>query len=125
MKVDSKTLAACLLLVQSACAAPAQENESAPPVARGESPLKSNDPAQPWSDEGVADLPFSRGHKFATLDDYLSYLEQYNGTIDMPWWRQIEPGLYRYEIRMAGNSDTAETATRAELAERYGFDEDN
>ena len=70
--------------------------------------------------ESVAGLPFSNGRSFASLDAYLAYLEQYNGPIDMPWWREISPSVYRYEIRMADGPEP-EIATRAELEERYGF----
>ena len=67
------------------------------------------------------ELPYARGNSFATLDDYLAYLEMYNGPIDLPWWREIKPGLYRYEAHMPGSDKAAETATREELARRFGF----
>ena len=72
----------------------------------------------------VANLPFARGKTFATLDAYLAYLERSNGPVDMPWWREVSPGIYRYEIRMAGGPEP-ETATRAELLERFGFPPEN
>ena len=68
----------------------------------------------------VADLPYSRGQTFASLDAYLDYLERYNGPIDMPWWRQISPGVYRWETTMHGGPEP-EVVTRAELEKRYGF----
>ncbi|WP_338244575.1 hypothetical protein [Aurantiacibacter hainanensis] len=71
--------------------------------------------------EGIANLPFSRGRTFATLDAYLAYLEQYNGPIDMPWWREISPGVYRQQLYIANLDVEPETATRAELEERFGF----
>ena len=121
MRIVPLAVSFCLLLAHTACAEP-----SVPPLAqdarlKGATLDMKHDSAEPWSDHGIAGLPFSRGHKFATLDAYLSYLEQYNGTVDMPWWREIEPGVYRHEIRMAGAEARPETATRAQLAERFGF----
>lgn len=69
--------------------------------------------------EGVADLPWSRGQRFRALDDYLAHLER-QGAMDLPWWRQVEPGVYELVgIRVPGQP--AERATRAELMRRFGF----
>ena len=57
-----------------------------------------------------ADLPH--------LDDYLAHLER-QGAIDLPWWRQVSPGVYERVTRMPGRAP--ERATRAELMRRYGF----
>ncbi|MFB0610732.1 hypothetical protein [Aurantiacibacter poecillastricola] len=76
---------------------------------------------QPAGEGGVANLPFSRGRTFATLDAYLAYLEQYNGPLDMPWWREISPGVYRQQLYIANLDVEPETATRAELEKRFGF----
>lgn len=67
---------------------------------------------------GVANLPYARGQTFRTLDDYLAHLER-QGAIDLPWWRQIGPGLYERVARMPGRPP--ERATRAELMRRFGF----
>ena len=68
---------------------------------------------------GIANLPWSRGQRFRTLDDYLAHLER-QGAIDLPWWRQVEPGIYELVgMRVPGQSP--ERATRAELRRRYGF----
>ena len=69
--------------------------------------------------EGVANLPWARGQRFRTLDDYLAHLER-QGAIDLPWWRQVEPGIYELVgMRVPGQSP--ERATRAELMCRFGF----
>lgn len=100
--------------VQTACAAP---NEGANhDVQHDHSAM-----AEPMTGKGVADLPYARGRVFADLDEYLAYLAQYNGPIDLPWWREIEPGVYRHEIRNPGSSAKPEIATRAELEQRFGF----
>lgn len=68
--------------------------------------------------EPVSNLPFSRGRSFATLDEYLAYLER-QGAIDLPWWRQIGRGVYERVVRMP--EAQRETATREELMSRFGF----
>ncbi len=50
-------------------------------------------------DDGVANLPFARGQVFYSLDDYLAHLEK-QGAIDLPWWREISPGVYEHVVRM-------------------------
>ena len=67
---------------------------------------------------GVANLPYARGRTFQTLDDYLAHLEQ-QGAIDLPWWRQVAPGVYERVTSMPGRPP--ERATRAELMRRFGF----
>ena len=68
--------------------------------------------------EPVSNLPFSRGRAFATLDEYLAYLEL-QGAIDLPWWRQIGRGVYERVVRMP--EAQRETATREQLMSRFGF----
>lgn len=70
--------------------------------------------------EGVANLPFAMGRRFRTLDEYLVHLKCRAAPIDLPWWREIEPGVYRYETTKPGAPK--EIATRAELIKRFGFD---
>ena len=67
----------------------------------------------------VANLPFSHGHSFRTLDEYLAHLRQYAGPIDQPWWREIRPGVYEHVTRL--RAANPEIATRAELMQRFGF----
>ena len=121
MRSNLSILAMALALPQSACAAaegerlPADDTQEIDKVQQG-----AGDDMTADEPEGVASLPYARGRTFATLDAYLLYLEQYNGPVDMPWWREIAPGVYRQEIRMAGGPEP-EVATRAELLERFGF----
>lgn len=84
-----------------------------------EAPVDGNSDAAGGSGEGVANLPFSRGRSFRTLDEYLAHLERYAAPIDQPWWREIRPGVYEHVKRMPGAP--RETATRAQLMERFGF----
>ena len=69
-------------------------------------------------DQGVANLPFARGKTFHTLDEYLAHLEA-QGAIDLPWWREIRPGVYEHVTSMPGAR--REVATREELMRRFGF----
>ena len=69
-------------------------------------------------DQGVADLPFSRGKTFTSLDEYLAHLKE-GGAVDLPWWREVQPGVYEYVTNRTGAE--RKTATREELMERFGF----
>lgn len=66
----------------------------------------------------IANLPFARGKSFCSLDQYLAHLEA-QSAIDLPWWRQISPGVYEHVKRLPGAA--SEIATRAELMKRFGF----
>ena len=68
--------------------------------------------------EGVANLPFARGKTFHTLDEYLAHLEA-QGAIDLPWWREISPGVYERVTSMP--EAPRQVATREELMRRFGF----
>lgn len=70
------------------------------------------------ADQGVARLPFARGRTFCSLDAYLAHLER-QGAIDLPWWRQVRPGVYEHVKRITGAD--REVATRAQLMKRFGF----
>jgi hypothetical protein len=79
---------------------------------------KNTSPDEITRPEGVADLPFALGRRFRSLDEYLAHL-QVQSAIDLPWWREISPGVYEHVKTMTGA--LRETATRAELAKRFGF----
>ena len=67
----------------------------------------------------VANLPFAMGRRFHSLDDYLAHLQCRAAPIDLPWWREVRPGIYEHVKRMPGTKP--ERATRAELIRRFGF----
>lgn len=69
--------------------------------------------------EPVGDLPWSRGKSFATLDEYLAHLRA-NGAIDLPWYREISPGVYEL-VTSRRPPPEPETFTREQLMERFGF----
>src|SRR5262245_48280273 len=68
--------------------------------------------------EPVANLPYARGKTFRTLDEYLAHLEA-QGAVDLPWWREIRPGVYERVTSMP--EARREVATREELMRRFGF----
>ena len=87
---------------------------------KGSQPLKGNQASTSASSTGgIADLPFAMGRRFATLDDYLAHLECRAGPIDLPWWKQIRPGVYK--LMTTATNAQPQTATRAELMKRFGF----
>lgn len=69
---------------------------------------------------GVHGLPSSFGRSFATLDEYLEHLRRYAGPVDLPWYREIAPGLYEY-VTTTHPPPPPQTFTRQELMRKYGF----
>ena len=119
--MESLTLGIMAGLPALACSeppppAPARTNESA--VAKMDEASKMDEAGR---GEGVADLPYARGRRFRTLDDYLAHLRQ-NGAIDLPWWREVAPGVYELQTSMRTlDGQRPERATREELMRRFGF----
>jgi hypothetical protein len=88
------------------------------PCAGASAAQKETGAVQPPASESVAHLPYARGKTFRTLDEYLAHLEA-QGALDLPWWREIRPGVYE---RMTSMPEARrEVATRAELMRRFGF----
>ena len=84
-----------------------------------ESKVDKDDTGPAATGGGVANLPFSHGRSFQTLDEYLEHLERHAAPIDQPWWREVRPGVYQHVKRLPGAAP--EVATRAELMKRFGF----
>jgi hypothetical protein len=83
-----------------------------------DAPLVEGNATMELENGGVSGLPFARGKAFACLDDYLTHLETL-GAIDLPWWREVRPGVYERVVRMPERE--REVATREELLRRFGF----
>jgi hypothetical protein len=69
-----------------------------------------------------AAIPISK--RFATLDDYLLHLEQVDGPIDRPWYKEVRPGVYELQtgnLRRIGVDNEKRTFTRDELKAKFGF----
>lgn len=73
---------------------------------------------QPAGESGVSGLPYAGERTFSSLDEYLAFLET-RGAVDLPYWRQIEPGVYERVTTMTGAERI--TRTREELMTMYGF----
>lgn len=112
------SIAALLLCASPAAAAEACSKAPESAVSSAEEPSGATEPS---AEEGrpVSNLPYARGRTFRTLDEYLAHLEQ-QGAIDLPWWREVAPGVYERVTSMRPRGEP-ERATRAELMERYGF----
>ncbi|MBC6981707.1 hypothetical protein [Caulobacter sp. 17J80-11] len=89
-----------------------------------DAPAKAGVPAQEHSvsAQPVADLPFARGKTFPTLDAYLAHLEAL-GAYDIPWYREVEPGVYERVSGRRPRGQPPARFTRRELVEKYGFRE--
>ena len=72
-----------------------------------------------------ANLPVNK--RFRSLDEYLAYLEQTQGPVDGPWYKEVSPGMY--QLQTGGNlhldvpADAKEKRlfTRQELEKKFGF----
>ncbi|MFW2829151.1 hypothetical protein [Sphingomonas sp. ID0503] len=70
---------------------------------------------------GRTGLPYARDRSFATLDEYLAFREK-QGAIDLPWYREVSPGVYELQTRRLPPPEKTRF-TRAELAAKFGFKE--
>jgi hypothetical protein len=98
------------VIAQAAPAAFLVPSDAAERTSRPISALKEN--------QAIPNLPYARGKSFSTLDAYLKHLEK-NSAIDLPWWKEIAPGVFEHVRSMRGSN--REVATREQLMERFGF----
>lgn len=66
-----------------------------------------------------AGLPHAQGRSFASLDEYLAFLEE-RGKQDVPWYRKIGPDTYELVARRGPRAPRV-VVTRRELMDRFGF----
>lgn len=63
--------------------------------------------------------------RFATLDEYLAFLERTQAPVDGPWYRQVRPGVYQLQtggnLKLDDESPSTQTFTREELEKKLGF----
>jgi hypothetical protein len=71
-------------------------------------------------DGGVRGLPSSFGRSFASLDEYLEHLRRYAGPIDLPWYREVRPGVYQLVTTMTPAPEPR-IYTREQLMREFGF----
>ncbi len=71
-----------------------------------------NDPASPIN------------RRFRTLDEYLAFLEQTQGPVDGPWYKQIRPDVFELQtgnLHLDTPGGEKRVFTRAELEKKFGF----
>ena len=67
----------------------------------------------------VADLPFSQGRSFDSLEEYLEFRKG-RGAYDVPWYREIKPGTYELVSRRGPGAEP-KIYSREELSRKFGF----
>ena len=68
------------------------------------------------------DVPISK--RFRTLDDYLAHLEQTQGSVDGPWYKEISPGVFELQtgnLHLDVPGGEKWRFTRDELEKKFGF----
>lgn len=89
------------------------------PRLKGGAASASSAPAQ-QKVRSMKTLPHANGRTFATLDAYLAYLRDHAAPMDLPWYREVRPGIFRRESNLR-NGITPPEFTRTELEQRFGF----
>ena len=74
---------------------------------------------EPRQQAARSDLPFAQGRSFASLEEYLAFRER-RGAYDVPWYREISPGVYELVTRRRPGS-APQTFTREQLRVQFGF----
>ena len=64
-------------------------------------------------------LPYAQGRSFEALDEYLAHLRR-NSAIDLPWYREIRPGVYERVTTRVPRGEP-QVFTREQLMRRFGF----
>ena len=116
--LTGRLLAVPLLLTASAaCSQPSAPEVNSPPGVSSKGLTVDKGSQQ----GGVANLPFAQGRSFASLDEYLEFRER-RGAYDVPWYRQVRPGVYQLVSRRAPGAEP-QTYSREELARKFGFED--
>lgn len=109
-------LAISLVLASSAACSETAQSGSAERAA----PAKEASVAEGRSQgPAVAGLPFSQARSFTSLDHYLAFLKT-RGAYDVPWYREVRPGVYELVTRRRPGTP-AQLFTRQQLAQKFGF----
>jgi len=110
------TVALAMALLASACSAALRDPAPSDTDRRQASERMGNN---------VSDTNTPINKRFRTLDEYLAYLEQTQGPVDGPWYKEVSPGVF--QLQTAGNlhldvpSKEKRTFTRQELEKKFGF----
>jgi hypothetical protein len=103
-----------LLASSAACSQPASVETGRAAANQEQVDVQDSSPGNP-----VSGLPFSQGHSFASLDEYLAFLRK-RGAYDVPWYREVRPGVYELVSRR-GPGAQPQIFTREELEKKFGF----
>lgn len=114
MTSRKRTRCLTILAALSASAAADAQGERARPDARPKRGAAVGGP------DGRA-LPHADGREFRTLDEYLAHLRDFAAPMDRPWYREVEPGLFRLERGNFRGEAGERLFTREELERRFGF----
>ncbi|MBA2771600.1 MAG: hypothetical protein H0U34_06240 [Sphingomonas sp.] len=80
---------------------------------------KGENVAQDSGRGAIANLPFSQGRSFASLDEYLEFRKS-RGAYDVPWYRKTKLGMYELVSRRGPGAEP-QIYSREELARKFGF----
>ena len=92
-------------------------------------PAPSNSSGQPASNRmgnSVTDTSIPINQRFRTLDDYLVFLQETQGPVDGPWYKEVSPGMYQLQtgnlhLDVPGGTNGKQLFTRRELEQKFGF----
>ena len=91
-----------------------------PPHEMGRVEMVVDDKSLQDGGPAVTNLPYARGRSFGTLDEYLAFRRK-GGAMDLPWYREVRPGLYRLETGNLRAPVPERYFTREELERKFGF----
>lgn len=74
--------------------------------------------------KGTSVTPINQ--RFASLDEYLAFLEKTSAPVDGPWYKQVRPGIYQLQtgnlrVLDADKAEEKRLFTRRELEKKFGF----
>lgn len=106
------TFAIAAAVLTPACAAPSRTQVEPSDTDRGAAAEQA---------EPVTNAPNAVNQRFASLDEYLAFLER-GAAMDKAWYREIRPGVYQLETgNYRGPPIEKRNFTREELMRKYGF----
>ena len=75
-------------------------------------------------ENSVKDTSLPINQRFRNLDDYLAYLEQTQGPVDGPWYKEVSPGVFELQtgnLQLDVPGVEKRRFTRQELEMKFGF----
>ena len=87
-------------------------------------PSESSRRASERMGNSVTDTNIPISKRFRTLDEYLAYLEETQGPVDGPWYKEVSPGMYQLQtgnLHLDVPGGEQRIFTRKQLEEKFGF----